>query len=180
MRIANGVAPLRLEDGRAAVAWTDNLSDSRFLDLPRGGGRRHVAIAGAPAPAAVVPPEIRVTVPGGQRLYEDEPLRATVRCAAACDLRAVAPPGPGDRGGSAETRSCAKPGRARLRLQPGAFGDLPPWASGRVTVRRARERTRGDDRRRRPVGRCAYTLDRSPRSRHPTACSRAVAAGGSW
>ena len=132
VRMANGAAPLRLEDGRAAVAWTDNLSSSQLIDFPRAAGRRHVAIAGAPAPAGQPPPATRVTVPRGQRLYRDEPLRVSVRCAAACDLRAVAR----RRRAGVVARGDGRlrgAGRALLRLYPGP-GPERPWANGPFTA----------------------------------------------
>ena len=81
MRNANDLAVLFTADGRAAVAWTDNPSRASH-------GRLHVALEGAasaPRPA----PRLRVTVEAGQRLYPSSPVRARVRCSAACDLRTI-------------------------------------------------------------------------------------------
>ena len=55
LRDANGVVPLFLAGGRAAVAWTDNAGLGSQRDLPRGGGRLHLAVDGAPRTAGPAP-----------------------------------------------------------------------------------------------------------------------------
>jgi hypothetical protein len=84
LRDVNGVAPLFLTDGRAAVAWTDNATS---LGFPAGQGRLHVAVESAPVPARPAPPRVTVTMPRRQRLYDSQPVRARVGCDRACDVR---------------------------------------------------------------------------------------------
>ncbi|HET8755895.1 MAG TPA: hypothetical protein VFM58_07790, partial [Solirubrobacteraceae bacterium] len=84
LRAANGLAPLFLTDGRAAVAWTDNATS---LGSPVGQGRLHVAAESAPVLPEPAPPRITVTAPRRQRLYDSQPLRARVGCDRPCDLR---------------------------------------------------------------------------------------------
>ena len=110
VRMANGAAPLRLEDGRAAVAWTDNLSSSQLIDFPRAAGRRHVAIAGAP---------LR---PAGRRRPPASPCRAV----SACTGRAAA--------GVGSVRRCLRPA---CRRPPSPCGRRGPRRRA-ATRRRAR------------------------------------------
>ena len=93
IRDAEGVAPLFLPDGRAALAWTDNAGHVE-ASVPSGPGRLHLAVESAP-PLPPPPPAPRVTLraPRTQHLYRSQNPRVTATCAQACDLRAsvVAP-----------------------------------------------------------------------------------------
>jgi hypothetical protein len=93
VRDVEGVAPLFLPDGRAALAWTDNAGHVE-ASVPSGPGRLHLAVESAP-PLPPPPPAPRVTLraPRTQRLYASQNPRVTATCAQECDLRAsiVAP-----------------------------------------------------------------------------------------
>jgi hypothetical protein len=102
LRDVNGIAPLFLADGRAAVAWTDN---STSFGFPVGQGRLHVAVESAPVPLQSPPPRITIRTPRRQRLYGSQPVRVRVGCDRACDLR-VTLSGTADEG-VAEARSLA-------------------------------------------------------------------------
>jgi hypothetical protein len=115
IRDVNGIAPVFLTDGRAAVAWTDNSGASQFEDLIRpGNGRVHLAVEGLPAPPEPTVPRLRVTADRRQRLFETQPVRFDVSCDAACDLRAVMHEGPGFAG--AAGRTLLRAGTARIGL----------------------------------------------------------------
>jgi hypothetical protein len=86
VRDVNGVAPLFLSDGRAVAAWTDN-ADGMFLK--RSHGRLHLAVEGAPEPAELPRPGLRVRAKRTQRLLQPQGLAVRVACARACDLRAA-------------------------------------------------------------------------------------------
>ncbi|HEX5621072.1 MAG TPA: hypothetical protein VFX51_21795 [Solirubrobacteraceae bacterium] len=85
LRDVSGVVPLLLEDGRAAVAWTDNATSFAF---PVGQGRMHLAVESAPAIPEPERPRVTVTAPA-QRLYDSEPVHLRVHCDRACDVRAM-------------------------------------------------------------------------------------------
>ena len=119
MRDANDLAALFTADGRAAVAWTDNTSRA-------SRGRLHVALEGTaatPRPA----PGLRVTVEPGQRLYPSEPVRARVRCSAACDCARSCGPRGGD-----EARSFTRRGSHVIGV--GTVTGLRPGTRRRVRV----------------------------------------------
>ncbi len=88
MRDANGVVPLFLAGGRAAVAWTDNAGLGSLRDFPRGGGRLHLAVDGAPRAAGPAPPRLTISGRRSRRLFASQALPVTVRCDRACDVRA--------------------------------------------------------------------------------------------
>ena len=95
-RSVAGLAALVLPGGEPAVAWADNISyrigfGAGKLEPPIGGGRIHLARADAAAGPPAPPPAARLSAARLQRLYPDEPIRVSVRCAAACDVRAFIP-----------------------------------------------------------------------------------------
>lgn len=121
LRSANGTAALRLADGRAAVAWTDNAKSGAAYGAPDGDGRVHVAVEGAAARPPGPTPHLRVTIPSGQRLHHESSLRVRVHCDAACDLRVTA-----RRKGTARTfaageGSLAAVGTVTLSVEPDYF-----------------------------------------------------------
>jgi hypothetical protein len=113
VRDVNGVAPLFLADGRAAVAWTDNATVFGF-GLPTDNGRVHVAVESVPAMAEPDAPGVRLTGRRTQHLFDSQPIRLGVACDSACDVRAVLS---GRRSDSAPlTRSLSRAGAMRLSL----------------------------------------------------------------
>lgn len=88
LRDVDGVAPLLLEDGRTAVAWTDNETSFGF---PVGQGRLHLAVESAPPPPQPVRPRVTIAAARTQRLFDSEPVRLRVHCDRACDVRAALP-----------------------------------------------------------------------------------------
>jgi hypothetical protein len=80
LRDADSVAPVVLDTGAPAVAWTDNGSAS---------GRVHLAAEGA-ATVPVTAPRVRIGRPERTALHRADPLVIPVTCSAACDLRASA------------------------------------------------------------------------------------------
>jgi hypothetical protein len=142
VRDVNGVAPLFLPDGRAALAWTDNTGGL----ISQNDGRLHLAIDDAPLPPDPPAPALRVTAAAHQRLFASQAPAVAVRCAAACDLRASLRWPDGDSG--AITRTLR--GRRTVRLQLAAPDDdahrrlrvrvlvtaTAPGGHGRVTVSR--------------------------------------------
>src|SRR5262249_25661245 len=81
LRDADSIAPIVLDNGVPAVAWTDN-GDS--------DGRAHLAAEGTSAVAPPPPPQVRVGQPERTALRSTQPLVAPVTCSAACDVRASA------------------------------------------------------------------------------------------
>jgi hypothetical protein len=123
MRNATSASALFTTDGRAAVAWTDNAAGGRH-------GRLHIALEGAPAPAAETRPRVTVRAPAGQRLYRYEPVRVLVRCKTECDLRATVIGPRGSDGGRALTRR--PPGTHTIAA--GTVDGLQPGQRRRVRV----------------------------------------------
>jgi hypothetical protein len=109
VREVDGVAPLFLADGRAALAWIDNAGSGW------GGtsGRLHVAVESAPAQAEPAAPHVTILAPR-QRLFPGQPLRAAVHCDRACDLRATLLGRSEDSG--PEIRSVPRGGTVQLEL----------------------------------------------------------------
>ena len=85
VRDVNGIAPLFLPDGRAAVAWTDN--DTPEAYLPGAKGRLHLAVDGAAPSASPPPPRVTLRVRRVQRLFAPSRSRASVSCDRPCDVR---------------------------------------------------------------------------------------------
>ena len=108
LRDAGSIAPIVLDTGAAAIAWSDN------GDLD---GRLHLAAEGAtaaPRPA----PRVRVGDPERTALRRADELVVPVTCSAACDLRATAR-------GLTASASLARAGTAKLRFR-GAHAAAPP------------------------------------------------------
>lgn len=116
-RDINGVAPLFLPDGRAAVAWTDNSGSF----IPQRHGRLHVAVEGAPEAAERAAPVLRVRAAATQRLYRSQSVALRASCAQACDLRAWITSRNGSPG--AVTRTLRAGRSVSLRLGDGARGN---------------------------------------------------------
>jgi hypothetical protein len=88
LRDVEAVAPLFLDDGRAALAWVDNDSLTLTTTFERRGeddGRLHLAIEGAAVPAAEAP-ALRLRAARVQRLFPSDPVRVTATCDRPCDL----------------------------------------------------------------------------------------------
>lgn len=111
VRPAISIAPLALPDGRPAAVWADD--DVALGSFPTGKGRLHLALAGAPPAADAPPPALTVPRVKLQRRSVDDPLGLTVRCAAACDVRAVAHAG---RVPGLQVASRSSAGRLTLRM----------------------------------------------------------------
>jgi hypothetical protein len=120
IRPAISTTPLALDGGGLALAWAD---DTGGALEPVGGGRVHLAVAGAPR--RVDPPVPPVTIPRQprQRRYLDQPLRLAVVCAAACDVNV--------RGAGSKSRPRA--GRLSFEMEGGPAH--PGRAEVPVTVR---------------------------------------------
>jgi hypothetical protein len=88
LRDVNGVAPLLLADGRAAVAWTDNATSFGFAV---GQGRLHLAVESAPLAPEPERPRVTIGAARLQRLYDSDAVRLRVHCDRACDVRAALP-----------------------------------------------------------------------------------------
>jgi hypothetical protein len=128
LRGANGVAPLFLPGGQAALAWTDNdATISVFYGFPTGGGRLHLAVEGAAAPPEPTVPRLTVRTAGRQRLFRLQPLPVAATCDRACDLRAVVA------GGGTDGASLRDAGRAVLRVDR-TGGEPPRPLTGRLRV----------------------------------------------
>ena len=82
LRDVGSLTPLLLADGTAAVAWTDNGENER-------DGRLHLALEGAADAADPAAPRVRVLPPRNRVLKARDPLVLSVRCSAACDVRAA-------------------------------------------------------------------------------------------
>jgi hypothetical protein len=93
-RVARDSRPVRLTDGRLAVAWTDNATSTSGYGVATAG-RVHVALpgdgAGASTSAPAGPaPTVRATIAGPTRLRAYQPLRVRLSCTGApCDVLAV-------------------------------------------------------------------------------------------
>jgi hypothetical protein len=150
VRDVNGLAPLFLADGRAALAWTDNTGGL----LAQHAGRLHVAVDGAPPATPAPAPELRVRAAGHQRLFTSQGLKVQVGCAAACDVRATLRSR--DRGAAAITRTLRAGRAANLELAaPGLE------AQRRVRVRMLVTATAPDGHRRTTIS-CHIVLVRRP------------------
>jgi hypothetical protein len=146
LRDVNGLAPLFLTDGRAAVAWTDNASSFSF---PVGQGRLHLAVESAPLPPEPPPPRIAIRTPRRQRLYDSQPVRARVGCDRACDVRVTLSGSEG--AGIAEAHSRSRAGAIAVKLL--RVDDRPR----RFTLDRRRVRVRATA----PNGRDVVTATRT-------------------
>ena len=104
------VAPLVLADGRAAAAWTDNADGA--VD-----GRLHIALEGAPPPAAAAAPRLTLRAPRFQRLFENQSPRVFAACDTACDLRAQVS-APGGHRSEPRARTRLRGGSAQFRVGP--------------------------------------------------------------
>jgi hypothetical protein len=80
LRPTADLVPLVLDDGRAAVAWTDNAGAA--------DGRLHVAVEGAPATARAAAPRLTLRAPRFQRLFASQSPRLVAACDRPCDIRA--------------------------------------------------------------------------------------------
>jgi hypothetical protein len=142
IRDVNGVAPLFLADGRPALAWTDNTGGL----ISQTHGRLHLAIDGAPLPPDPPPPALRVRAAGHQRLFASQAPAVQVRCATACDVRAVLRSHDGDAGAITRTLRAGRTVRLRLTAPDlGSHGQMrvralvtatAPGGHRRVTVSR--------------------------------------------
>ena len=133
VRDVNGVAPLFLADGRAAVAWTDNASVFGF-GLPTDSGRVHVAMESVPAVVEPDAPRVRLTGRRTQHLFDSQSMRLGVACDRACDVRAVVSGRRTDT--SPLTRSLSGAGAMRLSLSAYDTTSRPrPQRRLRVLVR---------------------------------------------
>jgi hypothetical protein len=127
IRDAEGVAPLFLPDGRAALAWTDNAGQYE-ANVPSDQGRLHLAVESA-APLPEQPaPRLTLRARPTQRLYRSQAPRVTATCAEACDLQAsiTAP----RESATSIVRTLTAGRRARLR-----FALLEPADSMRIVAR---------------------------------------------
>ncbi len=132
VRDVNGVAPVFLPDGRAGLAWTDNVAFEAFgLRLPSGTGRLHLAVEAAAAAPEPALPRLRVRAHRTQRLFDGQRLKVRATCDRACDLRAVLHDGSFDRGSI--TRTLLGAGTARFAF-PSADPDLRARRRSRVVV----------------------------------------------
>jgi hypothetical protein len=84
IRPAISTTPVVLAGGALALAWAD---DTGFAFVALGGGRVHLAVAGARRQVDPAAPGVTIPRQARQRRYADQPLRLTVACAAACDVR---------------------------------------------------------------------------------------------
>ena len=137
-RSVAGVAPLLLTGGEPAVAWVDNAVDSIGFgsgepELPIGGGRIHLARAEAAAGPPLPAPAARLRAPRLQRIYAEQSVRVSVRCAAACDVRAYIPRD--GAAGAGDAASLPAGGSTELRLRPVGYAAVVPKRRGLVTVR---------------------------------------------
>ena len=140
-RAANGVAAVLLPGGEPAAAWVDNVPDpfgfgSGEAENAARGGRIHLARADAvPAVPAPAPPAV-LRAPRVQRLIEDEPVRATLRCRSACDARVYIRSG----GQAAAGDAASVPAGRRVPLRLHALGNLDDGGLGQLgrTTLRAR------------------------------------------
>jgi hypothetical protein len=127
IRDINGLAPLFLPDGRAALAWTDNAG--RFA-AAAGTGRLHLAVESAPPAPEPALPALRVRARATQRLFGAQSVRVSASCDRACDVRArLLGDSFSDR---SSTRSLLRAGTARLSLG-GPDNNLGP-ARGRLSL----------------------------------------------
>ena len=127
IRDVNGLAPLFLPDGRAALAWTDNAGS---FGAAAGTGRLHLAVESAPPAPEPALPALRVRARATQRLFGAQRVRASASCDRACDVRALLL---GDSfSARSSTRSLLRAGTARLSLG-GPDSNLGP-ARGRLSL----------------------------------------------
>ena len=130
VRDAGAVLP-RLDAGGPGAVWTDNAAD-------RSAGRLRLAQAARP-PARLAAPRVTATA-RAQALFHSEPLVVDVRCAAACDLRAIiAPrrPASGDEAAPAPAVGNGgrrDAGRVRVRVMPQFWNHVAPPRGGQVRV----------------------------------------------
>jgi hypothetical protein len=146
LRDVNGLAPLFLTDGRAAVAWTDNATS---LGFAVGQGRLHVAVESAPPTARPAPPRATVTARRRLHLFDSQSVHARVGCDRACDVR-VTLARAGEEG-IAEVHSLRRAGTIPVELR--RFDDRPR--------RFARDRRRIRVRATAPNGRDVATITRT-------------------
>ena len=136
-RATNGVVALIDAGARPGVAWTDNISDSRFgpgRDLAAGGGRLHLAHPGRPTMPAVPPPRLHLAAPRPQRLHSGQPARVGARCSGPCDLRALVPGARGGRPRAVGSAALERAGRTTFAVRPPFDKNLAPPRPGRVPV----------------------------------------------
>jgi hypothetical protein len=124
VRDANVAVPLFVADGREAVTWADN--GGRYGERD---GRVHVAVEGAPARRSPPPPRLTLRSARTQRLFAAQPLRVTVGCDRACDVRASA----ASHDEVAATR--LRRGRIDLELSPATLSSRRADERVRVKVR---------------------------------------------
>ena len=137
VRDADAVVPALTAGGPIAV-WADNRA-FHVSGAPRGGGRLHLARPDAPRGGAPAP-AIRATA-RRQTLYHREPLLVRVRCAAACDVRAViAPRRDPDLPELEEPRAAVgvggrdAAGLVTVRVKPASYMHVAPPGGGTVPV----------------------------------------------
>lgn len=141
----NGVAPVFLPDGRAALAWTDN-AGRYFSSFPSGHGTLHLAVEGSGAIAAPAPPRLTLRARPVQRRFPFQSPVVTAGCDRPCELR-VAPAGEEaavtatlTAAGSMRLVVPSRRRRVRVRVQAAARGGSAV-ARASVLVRVVRWRT---------------------------------------
>jgi len=115
LRNADSIAPVILAGGTAAVAWSDV--------APGGGSLLHLAPEGGGNAPRPPPPRVET----GRITQLKHRLSVTVRCSAACDVRASVP------GGSEGAGALSKAGTTRLQIDT-EDDPIEVPASGRVPI----------------------------------------------
>ena len=121
LRDVNGVAPLFLPDGRAALAWTDNHGPGAESP-PSGGGRLHLAVEGASPRPQPAPPRLTLSARRTQRIHATRSPRMVGECDRPCDLRVLVG---SERGFPSFTLRANRPTRIPL---PSIYEGLPTGA----------------------------------------------------